>query len=578
MNSYQLYARLLKYVLPYWKALALSFVLMTLLAATEPLFPAMMKPLLDEGLTKQDPAYIQWIPIALAALFLLKGILSFTASYASSWVSNHLVTDIRNDIFKHMIHLPTYFFDTNSSGKVSTRVVHHVNGVTTAATQTLTVLVRDSLTITGLIAWLLWLDSHLTLITLLMFPVIAYIILFFNKRLRKVVSEAQRINEGLTHIAEESCSNNRIVKISNAEQFEIEKFSRQNNQQRQYSMKTMIAEGAVTPIIQLLVALSISIILAISLNSNSTATSSAGGFMSFLTALMLLLPPIKRLTGITSVIQRGLAAAESIFSLIDEPAERKHHDTNNQLINKGDIQLNNVTFSYPESSNPALDAITLTIHPGQHVALVGQSGSGKTTITSLLSGFYDLEDGQIEIDGIDINRLTLKALRESISLVSQDVRLFDDTISYNVSYGDRQPNPTRVEEALRAAYAWDFVQKHQAGVQMQVGQNGIRLSGGQRQRIAIARAFYKDSPILILDEATSALDTESEKQIQAALIKLMEKRTTIMIAHRLSTIQHADQIIVMDHGKISEQGTHQELIEKGGLYSHYHQLQFSKLQ
>ncbi len=575
-NSRQLYGRLLRYVKPYWKYLATSVAFLVLLAATEPLFPALMKPLLDEGFTNQNELFIKWIPIGLVGLFLIRGALLFTSSYASAWVSNRVVTDLRSEMFSHLMQLPVSFYDQHSSARLSSHIAYDVNNVTGAATSALTVLVRDSLTILGLMIWLLWLDWKLTSITIALFPLIAYIVRYFNRRLRRFSGESQRAMAGITHAIEEAASNNRIIKIFTSQEYESERFREENEKHRRISMRAMVASTAISPLIQLLTSLSVAVIIGVALNNSGAGTATAGGFVSFLTALMMLLPPIKRLSEITAVIQRGLAAAEVVFSILDESAERHSEATKTAKTYprlQGDIAFKDVSFTYPEAKKPALDQFNLHVEAGKTMALVGRSGSGKSTVTSLLSGFYCLESGQILLDQQSFTELPLSQIRQNIGLVSQDVRLFNNTILHNVAYAEAAPDELRAINALKHAHAWEFVAQLPDGLQTQVGQNGLKLSGGQRQRLAIARAFYKDAPILILDEATSALDTESEQKIQDALNELIQGRTTLIIAHRLSTIEKADQIVVMDHGKIVEQGTHTELLARNGAYTRLHALQ-----
>lgn len=572
LSSRLLYLRLLSYVKPYWKILATSVFLLSLMAMTEPIFPALMKPLLDEGFTNRNETFMQWIPIAMVGLFLLRGILGFTSKYASSWVANRVVADLRQEMFEHLLHLPTTFFDHHSSGRLASHVANNPGAVTGAATMALTVLVRDTLTVIGLMAWLLWLNWKLTSITLALFPLIMLLVRYFNRRLRKISRISQHSMAAITHTIEEAASNNRIVKIFTAEEFEKSRFQKANEKQRGLAMRATIAESAVTPLVQLLASLSVALIVAISLHGDTHNQTSAGEFMSFLTALLMLLPPIKRLTDITSIIQKGLASAEIIFGLIDEKQERLGVSSSDIL--DGDITFTSVHYAYGDNKK-VIDDFDLTIPKGKTFALVGKSGSGKTTITHLLAGFYCIEEGSISIDGIPINDIPLQSLRGSISMVSQDVRLFNDTILNNVAYSDPRPDEEKAIEALTAAHAIEFIAPLPNGIYTEIGQNGITLSGGQRQRIAIARAFYKNAPILILDEATSALDTESERYIQEALEHLMENRTSIVIAHRLSTIEHADCIVVMKDGSIIESGSHQKLLNKQGLYKSYHQLQFS---
>lgn len=580
LNSRTLYFRLLTYVRPYWKVLATSVILLALVAATEPLFPALMKPLLDEGFTNRNEQFIKWVPIGLVALFLLRGVLSFASTYTSTWVAHRVVTDLRNQMFSHLIHLPTSFFDKHSSARLSSHIAYDVNNVTGAATNALTVIVRDSLTVIGLLGWLFWLDWKLTLVTIVFIPPIGLIVRYFNRRLRRVSNESQHAMASITHSIEEASSHNRVVKVFTAEDYETKRFNTKNEKQRGLAIRATVAYAAITPLVQILVSFSVAIIIALAFNDtdkSGDATATAGGFMSFLTALLMLLPPIKRLTNITSIIQRGLAAAEMVFSLIDEPVERslKHEQPDLPDSLRGEIQFEHVTFNYPECDKPSLENFSLHIPSGQTIALVGKSGSGKTTITSLLSNFYEIEHGKITLDGISFEALSPQHIRKNISLVSQDIRLFNESILLNVAYGESEPDHRQAREALAQADLLEFVETLPDAMDTLVGQNGIKLSGGQRQRIALARAFYKDAPILILDEATSALDTESERAIQKNLETFIQSRTTIMIAHRLSTIEKADRIVVLENGIITESGTHQELINTDGSYSHYYNLQFS---
>jgi subfamily B ATP-binding cassette protein MsbA len=573
MNSKQVYIRLLGYVKPYWKTLAFSVLLLSLLAATEPLFPMMMKPLLDEGFTNKDATFMQWVPIFVVGLFLVRGILTFTSSYASSWVANRLVTDLRALMFSQLTTLPTTYFDHHSSGSLTSKIAYDVNNVTGAATQALTTIVRDTLSLVALLGWLFWLDWKLTIVTLALIPFITIITRYFNSRLRNISGQSQRSMADLTHRIEEASSGHKIIKIFNAQKYEQDRFQLRNEQQRGLAMRATVAASALVPLVQILASFSIALIIWMALNQNDGGTVTAGGFVSYLTAMLMLLPPLKRLTGITATIQKGLAAAESVFEILDEPEEKSAKHQQIPQLN-GCIQFNNISFTYPHTEQVILDNFSLEIKCGDTVALVGPSGSGKTTVSNLLARFYNTKSGSITIDEQSISDISLTTLRESISLVSQDIRLFNDTIAANVAYAEVNPDINKVKSALIAANAWEFVTNLPNKLNTMSGQNGVRLSGGQRQRIAIARAFYKDAPILILDEATSALDTESERSIQAALEQLMKNRTTLVIAHRLSTIEHADNIVVMKDGSIVEQGKHAQLIKKSGLYKHYYKLQF----
>ncbi len=577
MNSRALYFRLMAYVKPYWKVFAVSILSLVLMAATEPLFPALMKPLLDEGFTKQNQAYIKWTPLFLVGMFFLRGIFSFMGSYASSWVANRVINDLRIGMFERLINLPSTFFDNRSSGTLVSKIAYDVNNVAGAATQALTTIVRDTLTVAGLLGWLFWLDWKLTLVSLTIAPFIMLVVRYFSRRLRRVSRESQRSMGIITHVIEEGCTGHKVVKIFQGEEYETARFRKANEVQRGYAMRATVAAAGVTPLVQMFAAISVAIVVSMALTGTNEGTATAGGFMSFLTAMLMLLAPIKRLTDVNSTLQRGLAAAESVFEMLDESPETDTGTLEPETV-AGGIVFDHVRFVYPGTEKDALTDLNLSIEAGSTVALVGRSGSGKSTVVSLLSRFYDSTSGEIRIDGMPIRDIRLKSLRRQIALVSQDVRLFNGSIAANVAYGHPNAGHTEIEAALRAAHAWEFVVQLPQGIDTLVGENGVKLSGGQRQRIAIARAFFKNAPILILDEATSALDTESERQVQLALEDLMRGRTTLVIAHRLSTIENADRIVVMEQGRVVETGNHAELLAQDGAYAHFHKLQHRQQQ
>ena len=572
MKSHQLWFRLLRHVRPYWKAFTFSIGILVLIAATEPLFPALMKPLLDEGFTNKDRAIITWAPVFLVLLFLIRGVLTFLDAYLSSWVSNKVVTDLRVLIFEHLVHLPSSYFDSRSSGALISKVAYDVNNVTGAATQVLTVVVRDTLAILGLLGWLFWLDWKLTLVSITVAPMIMLVVRYSSLRLRKVSGQSQRSMGMITHVIEETVTSQKVVKVFQGEAYETTRFLRANEIQRGYAMRSTVAAAAVAPLVQMFTSIAVAMVVAMALANSGAATSTAGGFMSFLTAMLMLLTPIKRLSEANATLQRGLAAAESVFELMDEAPEK---DTGTRTLDRavGRIELREVTFSYPGGTRPALSNLNLDIAPGKSLALVGRSGSGKSTLVSLLTRFYEIEQGEIRLDGIPLGEIRMADLRRQIALVSQDVRLFNDSLASNVAYGRPDADRGEIENALRAAHAWEFVEQMSEGIDTLIGENGVKLSGGQRQRIAIARAFFKDAPILILDEATSALDSESERMVQIALEKLMQGRTTLVIAHRLSTIERADCIVVMENGRVVETGTHSELLARNSAYARFQKLQ-----
>lgn len=574
-KSRALYLRLLGYVKPYWRMFALSLVALVFTAATEPLLPALFKPLLDEGFVAKNETFIKWIPILLLALFLVRGVTSFVSTYCMAWVGSRLVMDLRAAMFDKLLTLPTRYFDQHPSGQLIAHLAFNVTQVTQAATSSLTTLVRDSVTVLGLLGYLVWLNWQLTLIVFALAPLTLWVVRIASTRLRGLSRKAQQNIGDLTQVIDEAVGGHRVVKLYGGEDYEQGRFRHAANLSRLFEMKRVAANAVYEPAIQFIAAIALSIIVYIAAGQASANTTTVGGFVSFFMAMMLLFAPLKRLTAVNDQLQRGLAASETIFALLDEEAER---DTGSRILDRveGQLSFRDVTLSYPGKATPALDAINLEIAPGETVALVGASGSGKTTLANLVPRFYDPDTGRIELDGVDLRELRLQNLRSRIALVSQDVVLFNDTLAHNIAYGSKRDATTdAIRAACVAAHAWDFIQALPEGLDTLIGENGMRLSGGQRQRIAIARAILKNAPILILDEATSALDNESERHVQAALETLMQHRTTLVIAHRLSTIEHADRIVVLEGGRIVETGTHADLLAKRGRYAQLHALQFS---
>ncbi len=574
-RSRVLYLRLLRYIAPYWRMFALAILTMILVATTEPLLPALMKPLLDGSFVSKDPTTIRYIPFALVGLFAARGVFGFASDYALNWVANRVVFDLRAEMFDRLVNLPTRYYDDASSGALISKVSYDVTGVTAAATTVLTVLVRDSFTVAGLLAWMFYLDWKLSLITLVIGPVIALVIRAFSRRLREVSRNAQTAMGDITHVLGEAIECHKVVKVFGGQDYERHHFAAAIRRVRDFAMRQTIAAGASVPLVQVCAAVAVAVIVYYSTRQSGGSEVTVGGFVSFMTATLMLLSPLKRLTGVNASLQRGLAAAESVFSLIDEPAEE---DGGTQTLGRaqGRIDFEHVSFSYPGTSRPALTDVNLSIAPGETVALVGGSGGGKTTLANLLPRFYQPSAGRILLDGVDTQTLTLASLRANLALVSQDVVLFNDTVAANIAYGPSAgAGETAIIAAAEAAHALEFIGEMPQGLRTMIGENGVRLSGGQRQRLAIARALLKDAPVLILDEATSALDTESERVVQAALETLMQGRTTLIIAHRLSTIEKADRIVVLQKGMIAEVGSHAELLARDGLYAHLYKIQFA---
>jgi len=569
-----LYFRLLGYLRPYWRAFALAVLGMIGTAASEPAFPAIMKYLLDHGFQTTDPKMVWLIPLGIVGLFVLRGILSFVTSYLMTWISTHLVTDLRRSMFAKVLTLPTQTFHDQSSGNLISRLMYDADNVNQAATTLLVTAVRESLTAIALLGYLLYLDWKLTMITLAIGPLIAVIIKGFAKRIRNASRKSLQAIRKTSHTIEEAVAANKIIKIFGAQSQLGERFFNDTESYRRSMMREAVPASAMTPITHIAAALAIALITYLALSQTTgQAGASAGGFVSFMTAMLLLISPIKQLTTISPLLQRGLSACESVFELIDSEDEPDSGtlDLDNA---KGAIEFIGVNFGYPNSERLALSDINLHIPAGQSTALVGASGGGKTTVGSLLPAFYRPSSGTIMIDGIDIKTIRLESLRRNIALVSQEIILLNDTIEANIAFGlSRRYTEGEVRSAAIAANAWEFIKQLPGGLQCHVGENGAKLSGGQRQRIAIARALLKNAPILILDEATSALDNESERQVQAALAVLMNGRTTLIIAHRLSTIEHADHIVVMDNGRIVETGTHESLIDANGHYANLNRLQ-----
>ncbi len=575
LSGWQVYQHLLGYSLAYWPILSVSLLTMVLTAATETGFAALMRPLMDGSFVARDPDLIRWIPLAILGLFIVRGVAEFVSNYTMKYVGRQVVKTLRERLFWHLLHMPVGAYDNTPSGLLVARLTYHVEQVAGAATDSLTILVRDTLTVLGLLGWMLYLNWRLTLAVLIIAPLVAIVVSRVTRRFRRLSRRIQSSMGDVTQVANEVIDGQREVKIFNGQAYEQARFDQINERNRRLHMKLVAAQSGHMPLVQFIVALALALIVWLATLQPTLESISVGTFVSFITAMLLLLTPVRRLTNVNVLLQKGIAAGQNIFALLASPTET---DLGKQPLQRarGHIEFRQVEFAYTPAQGAVLHDITLTLQPGETVALVGRSGSGKTTLASLLPRFYRPQHGSITLDGIPIEQYRLHDLRAQIAYVGQHVTLFDDTLAHNIAYGQRGPErEARIQAAAEAAYAMEFINALPHGLQTRVGENGILLSGGQRQRIALARAFCKDAPILILDEATSALDTESERYIQAAMENLRRNRTTLVIAHRLSTIESADRIAVMQQGRIVELGTHQQLLDQEGVYARLYRLQFN---
>jgi ATP-binding cassette, subfamily B, bacterial MsbA len=508
-------------------------------------------------------------------VFLVSGVASFASGYGMQWIGNKVVLDLRREMFAKVLRLPPGFFDEMPTAQLVARFTNDVNNLTAASTTVITVLVRDSVTIAALLGYLLYYNWKLTLITFLVIPPISIAVRIFSRRLRQMSRENQRAVGGIAEVLDEAIANQRVVRIFGGQDYEAARFEQASQRIRRFMMKHATAAAATVPVTQIFVAAAVAAIIYFAAIEATAGSFNVAEFMGFIAATGLLLQPLKRLTGVNEQLQKGLAACESVFDLVDEAPEE---DLGTTVLERarGAIRFEDVTLAYPGASRPALEHVTLEIRPGETVALVGPSGSGKSSLIHLLPRFYRPNSGRITLDGHALEAIALENLRRQISLVSQNVVLFNDTVAANIAYGRAErTSEADIVRAAEAAHAMEFVRALPQGLATEIGENGAKLSGGQRQRIAIARAILKDAPILLLDEATSALDTESERAVQAALEALMQGRTTIVIAHRLSTIERADRILVLAHGRIVESGSHRDLVTAGGMYAGLHRLQFA---
>lgn len=568
--------RLSTYIWPFWPVLAFGILANIFYSGTDAFFTYLLKPFMNKGFIDRDDQFLQYVPLIILVGITFRGIVSSVGGYCMTWVARNVVKVFRQQVFRHVLSLPAKYYDKTSSGQLLSKLLYDVEQISQVGAEALTTLVQSICLVIGLLVVMFIISWQLSLFFLGTVPFIALIVRYTNKRIRRVSHKVQESMGEVTDIAEESIEGYKVVRIFGGQDYEIKKFERATELSRQRDMKVAITKAYNICGVQIVIALGIASIIFVAIKLSSVILITAGGFLSIIAAMLQLIKPMKNLTTVTSVIQRGLAGAESIFNLLDVELEK---DTGTGVLHKvqGRIGFHDVSFAYYPDSEPVLKQINFTIQPGQTVALVGRSGSGKTTLASLLPRFYDINQGMISIDDVDIQQLTLANLRQHIALVNQQVTLFNDTVANNIAYGYMgDVTEEQIIQAANAAHAMEFVEQFPQGIHTLVGENGVLLSGGQRQRLAIARAILKDSPILILDEATSALDTESERLIQAALEEVMRNRTTLVIAHRLSTIENADLIMVIDEGQIVEVGNHQQLLAKSGHYANLYHMQFKE--
>jgi subfamily B ATP-binding cassette protein MsbA len=574
-SSADLYRRLLKHVWPYRAVLFAGVAAMIVGGLADAALVKLTGPLIDELFVHKNQSLAILLPLAIIAVFVVSGVASFISGYSNQYVGQKVILDLRRQMFARVLQLPGQYFDEVATAKLVQRFTNDVNNISAAATTVLTVLVRDSVTVAALMAVLLYANWHLTLIAFLVIPPIAIVVRVFSRRLRTMSRASQAAVGGIAEVLDESIANQRVVRIFGGQAYESARFEQASQTLRRFHMKHAAAAAGTVPVTQLIVAVAIAAIIYFAAGQAFAGSTNVGGFVEFIAATGMLLQPLKRLTGINEHIQKGLAACESVFGLVDEPAE-EDRGTVALARAQGHVRFEEVTLTYRTGTRPALERVSLEIRPGETVALVGPSGSGKSSLIHLLARFYHPQSGRITLDGHDLESLTLESLRRQLSLVSQNVVLFNDTVAANIAYGrGESAAEADIVRAAEAAHAMEFIGQLPQGLATPIGENGAKLSGSQRQRIAIARAILKDAPILMLDEATSALDTESERAVQAALEGLMRGRTTIVVAHRLSTIERCDRIVVLAEGRIVESGSHSELLQRAGMYAGLHRLQFA---
>jgi len=574
VDAGKVYRRLLGYARPHLGMFLIGVAGMVLFAATDAAIAYLVQRFLGGAFVEPDPRIIWAVPVGAVLLFFLRGIGDYVSNYFPGWVGRQVIKSLRAELFAHYLRLPTRYHDAATAGGMLSRLTYNIELVAEATTNAVTVLIRDTLTIIGLIGMLFWYNWQLAAFVLALAPPISWLIQHINRSFRRYSARIQASMGDVTRVAKEALDGHRVIKVFNAERHEESIFGEANERNRHSNMRLIGARALANPIVQLIAALGLAGVLFFSIRQVFTREMRVDEFMAFLTALLLLTAPLRRLVQVFGPLQQGIAAGASVFEVLDEPVEDAGGSRRLERAH-GALEFREVSFSYSSTQGEVLSKVSFTVQPGQTVAIVGKSGSGKSTLAGLLPRFHDPDEGAVLLDGVDLRDYTRADLRRQVSLVSQDVMLFDDSIRRNIAFNIAAADSPAVEDAARAAYVMDFAAELPQGLDTPIGERGALLSGGQRQRVSIARALLKDAPILILDEATSALDNESERRIQAALATLKRDRTTLVIAHRLSTIEQADLIVVMHEGRVVESGTHAALLAQDGTYAQLYRLQFA---
>ncbi len=571
----EVYGRLWRYVVPHKLFGLIAIIGMTATAAIEGSMVLLLEPLTDQGFVERNLEAAKWIPFAFVGIFIARGIAGFATEASLGWIGRAVISSLRRDVFRKFLTLPTRFFDQQTTGPLLSRMTYNVEMVAESVTSVVTIAIRDILTVLAAIAVMLYQSPTLTVFVAVLFPVVAALVRVLGVAFRRYSSRIQDSVGEVTQVTEEVVRGNRVVKAFSGHEYETARFEETDEKNRRQNLKLIRVRSLGVAVTQVIFGIGVAAVIYAASYQSFEDKLTAGQFISFFSAMMLMLQPVRRITNVNATLQRGVAGADSLFSIIDEQEESDSGTVEAGRL-RGDVAFRDVCFGYGDENGPVLEDISVHVDAGQSLAIVGHSGSGKTTLASLLPRFYELDSGSILIDGTPITDYTLDSLRDNISLVSQDVVLFNDSIRSNLAYGQlRERSNEELERAAEAAHVLDFTRDLANGLDTHVGDRGVLLSGGQRQRIAIGRALLKNAPLLILDEATSSLDSKSERRIQDALNELMKDRTTFVIAHRLSTVERADQIIVLDSGRIVESGTHADLLAAGGQYASLYQMQFS---